>query len=118
MTLGGAHGHGLSFMTSNRGACHVASTIGYVEQNWITWSDVGITSEYDPKADEGKGELNVRCESLDMLTNSATMCRFALMAMAVTDLAEALKAATGFDYDPRRDHGMRRTNLDATKRSE
>ena len=95
----GAHGHGLSFMTSNRGACHVASTIGYVEQNWITWSDVGIIGDFDAKAGEGKGELNVRCESLDMLTNSATMCRFALMAMAVTDLAEALKAATGFDYD-------------------
>jgi aldehyde:ferredoxin oxidoreductase len=95
----GAHGHGLSFMTSNRGACHVASTIGYVEQNWITWSDVGITGGYDAKAAEGKGELNVTCESLDMLTNSATLCRFALMDMAVTDLAEALKATTGFDYD-------------------
>ena len=95
----GAHGHGLSFMTSNRGACHVASTIGYVEQNWITWSDVGITGGYDAKADEGKGELNIGCESLDMLTNSATMCRFALMSIAVTDLADALKATTGFDYD-------------------
>lgn len=96
----GSHGHGLSFMTSNRGACHVASTIGSVENNWVfTWSDVGITSGYDPKADEGKGELNVTCESLDMLSNSSTLCRFSLMAMAITDLAEALKAATGFDYD-------------------
>jgi aldehyde:ferredoxin oxidoreductase len=95
----GAHGHGLSFMTSNRGACHVASTIGYVEQNWITWSDAGITGGYDPKADEGKGELNTRCESLDMLTNSATMCRLAFMDLDVTDLAEALKATTGFNYD-------------------
>jgi len=96
----GAHGHGLSFMTSNRGACHVASTIGSVENNWVfTWTDVGITDGYDPKAAEGKGELNVTCESLDMLSNSSTLCRFALMAMAITDLAEALKAATGFDYD-------------------
>jgi len=96
----GAHGHGLSFMTSNRGACHVASTIGSVENNWVfTWSDVGIGTEYDAKADEGKGELNVTCESLDMLSNSSTLCRFSLMGMAITDLAEALKAATGFDYD-------------------
>jgi len=96
----GSHGHGLSFMTSNRGACHVASTIGSVEQNWVfTWADIGITSGYDPKGDEGKGELNVVCENLDMLANSATMCRFALMSMSITDLAEALKTTTGFDYD-------------------
>jgi aldehyde:ferredoxin oxidoreductase len=94
------HGHGLSFMTSNRGACHVASTIGYVEQNWVfTWSDAGITGGYDPKAAEGKGELNVTCENIEMLSNSATMCRFGLMAIGITDLAEALKATTGFDYD-------------------
>jgi aldehyde:ferredoxin oxidoreductase len=94
------HGHGLSFMTSNRGACHVASTIGYVEQNWVfTWQDVGITGGYDPKGAEGKGELNVTCENIEMLSNSATMCRFGLMAISITDLAEALKATTGFDYD-------------------
>jgi aldehyde:ferredoxin oxidoreductase len=97
----GSHGHGLSFMTSNRGACHVASTIGSVESNWVfTWSDIGLTAgAYDAKADEGKGELNVPCENLDMLSNSATMCRFALMALGITDLAEALKTATGFDYN-------------------
>jgi len=95
----GSHGHGLSFMTSNRGACHVASTIGSIESGWTTWPEVGITGGYDPKADEGKGELNVVCENLDMLTNSATMCRFALMSMSITDLAEALKTTTGFDYD-------------------
>jgi aldehyde:ferredoxin oxidoreductase len=96
----GTHGHGLSFMMSNRGACHVASTIGSVESNWVfTWQDIGISCDYDAKADEGKGELNVTCENLDMLSNSSTMCRFGLMGMAITDLAEALKAATGFDYD-------------------
>jgi len=96
----GSHGHGLSFMTSNRGACHVASTIGSVESNWVfTWADVGITGGYDAKADEGKGELNVTCENLDMLANSATLCRFGLMSMNITDLANALKVTTGFDYD-------------------
>jgi aldehyde:ferredoxin oxidoreductase len=95
----GSHGHGLSFMTSNRGACHVASTIGSVEQNWVfTWTDIGITGPYDPKTSEGKGELNVVCENLDMLTNSVTMCRFALMSMAISDLVEAMRTATGFDY--------------------
>jgi len=96
----GSHGHGLSFMTSTRGACHVQSTIGSIEQNWVfTWTDVGITGSYDAKAPEGKGELNVTGESLDILTNSATLCRFGLMSISITDLAEALKAATGFDYD-------------------
>lgn len=95
----GSHGHGLSFITSNRGACHVASQIGPVEQNWIfTWQDIGITGPYDAKTSEGKGELNVRCENVDMLTNSVTMCRFALMSACVSDLVEAMKAATGFDY--------------------
>ncbi len=95
----GAHGHGLSFMTSNRGACHVASSIGPIENGWTTWPEVGITGGYDAKADEGKGELNVTCENIAMLSNSATMCYFALMSLSITDITEALKTVTGFDYD-------------------
>jgi aldehyde:ferredoxin oxidoreductase len=94
----GSHGHGLGFTMSNRGACHVASEIGKIESSWTTWPEIGITGGYDPKADEGKGELNVLCENVAMLSNSTTMCQFALMSMSITDLVEALKAATGFDY--------------------
>ncbi len=95
----GSHGHGLSFIMSNRGACHVASAIGMIESSWTTWPDVGISGGYDPKADEGKGELNVKCENINMLSNSATLCLFGLMSISITDLAEALKSTTGFDYD-------------------
>lgn len=95
----GSHGHGLGFMMSNRGACHVASEIGKIESGWTTWPDIGITGGYDPKADEGKGELNVTCENVAMLSNSATLCQFCLMSISPTELAEALKASTGFDYD-------------------
>jgi aldehyde:ferredoxin oxidoreductase len=95
----GSHGHGLGFIMSNRGACHVASEIGKIESSWTTWPDIGIEGGYDPKADEGKGELNFICENVAMLSNAATMCQFGLMSMSVTELAEALKAATGFDYD-------------------
>ncbi len=94
----GSHGHGLGFMMSNRGACHVASEIGKIESSWTAWPEIGIPGGYDPKADEGKGELNVTCENVAMLSNSATMCQFALMTMSITDLVDALKAATGFDY--------------------
>ncbi len=95
----GSHGHGLGFMMSNRGACHVASEIGKIESGWTTWPDIGVTGGYDPKADEGKGELNVTCENVAMLANSAALCQFCLMSFSVTELAEVLKAATGFDYD-------------------
>jgi len=95
----GSHGHGLGFMMSNRGACHVASEIGKIESSWTTWPDIGIEGGYDPKADEGKGELNFICENVAMLSNAATMCQFGLMSISLTELAEALKAATGFDYD-------------------
>ena len=94
----GSHGHGLGFVMSNRGACHVASEIGKIESGWTTWPEIGIAGGYDPKADEGKGELNVTCENVAMLSNSVTMCQFGLMSMSITDLVEALKAATGFDY--------------------
>jgi aldehyde:ferredoxin oxidoreductase len=95
----GSHGHGLGFTMSNRGACHVASEIGKIESSWTTWPEIGITGGYDPKADEGKGELNVICENVAMLSNSVTMCQFGLMSISITELAEALKAATGFGYD-------------------
>ncbi|UCG83466.1 MAG: aldehyde ferredoxin oxidoreductase family protein, partial [Dehalococcoidia bacterium] len=74
----GSHGHGLGFMMSNRGACHVASEIGKIESGWTTWPDIGVTGGYDPKADEGKGELNVTCENVAMLANSAALCQFCL----------------------------------------
>jgi aldehyde:ferredoxin oxidoreductase len=86
-------------MTSNRGACHVASSIGLIENGWTTWPEVGITGGYDAKADEGKGELNVTCENILMLSNSSTLCYFALMSLSITDITEALKTVTGFDYD-------------------
>ena len=95
----GSHGHGLGFMMANRGACHVSSTIGMIESNWTTWPEVGIVGGYDAKADEGKGELNVTCENIAMLADSATLCKFGIMSLSITDLADALKAATGFDYD-------------------
>jgi aldehyde:ferredoxin oxidoreductase len=95
----GSHGHGLGFMMSNRGACHVASEIGKIESGWTTWPDIGVTGGYDPKADEGKGELNMTCENVAMLANSAALCQFCLMSFSVTELAAVLKAATGFDYD-------------------
>jgi aldehyde:ferredoxin oxidoreductase len=94
----GSHGHGLGFMMANRGACHVSSTIGMIESNWTTWPEVGIEGGYDAKADEGKGKLNVTCENIAMLSDSATLCKFGIMSIAMTDLADALKAATGFDY--------------------
>jgi len=95
----GSHGHGLGFIMSNRGACHVASEIGKIESGWSTWPDIGIEGGYDPKADEGKGELNFICENVAMLANSATLCQFALMSFSISELADVLKAATGFDYD-------------------
>lgn len=95
----GSHGHGLGFIMSNRGACHVASEIGKIESSWNTWPDIGITGGYDPKADEGKGELNFICENVAMLANSATLCQFSLMSFSITELAQVLSAATGFDYD-------------------
>jgi aldehyde:ferredoxin oxidoreductase len=95
----GSHGHGLGFIMSNRGACHVASEIGKIESSWTTWPDIGITGGYDPKADEGKGELNFICENVAMLSNSVTLCQFALMSFSITELAQVLSAATGFDYD-------------------
>jgi len=95
----GSHGHGLGFMMSNRGACHVASEIGKIESSWSTWPEIGVTGGYDPKADEGKGELNFICENVSMLSNAATLCQFCLMSISLNELAEALKAATGFDYD-------------------
>ncbi len=95
----GSHGHGLGFMTANRGACHVSSTIGMIESGWTAWPEIGITGGYDAKTGEGKGELNVTCENVAMLADSATLCKFGIMSANIADIAEALKAATGFDYD-------------------
>lgn len=95
----GAHGLGLAYAMSTRGACHLQHMVLYIESGWTTFPDIGLTGPYDPKADEGKAEITVVSENVGMLTNAATLCHFAMISISVGDLVEALRATTGFDYD-------------------
>ena len=95
----GAHGLGLAYALSNRGACHVQHMMLYVESNWCKFPEIGLAGGYDGKVDEGKPEILVTCENMGMLTNAATLCQFAMVSISVGDLLEAIEAASGFDYD-------------------
>ncbi|MEE8469881.1 MAG: aldehyde ferredoxin oxidoreductase family protein [Dehalococcoidia bacterium] len=95
----GAHGLGLAYAMSNRGACHLQHMVLYIESGWTTFADIGLTGPYDAKADEGKAQLTVTSENVAMLTNAATLCHFAMISMLVGDLADALRTTTGLDYD-------------------
>ena len=44
------HGQGLSYMTSNRGACHLQHSVQAVEQGMVAWPETGLEEDY-PAAD-------------------------------------------------------------------
>lgn len=94
----GAHGLGFGFAMSNIGASHVQHMNLYVESNWCSFSEVGMTGPYDGKVDEGKAQITVPSEHLGQLTSAATLCHFCMISITVTDLVNAINATSGFTY--------------------
>ncbi|MEE8373941.1 MAG: aldehyde ferredoxin oxidoreductase family protein [Dehalococcoidia bacterium] len=93
------HGLGLSYATSNRGACHVESSTLYIEQNWVTLPEVGLTGGYDAKSADRKVEVVVTAQNLGSLCNAMVLCEFAANGMTVDDQVDIMRTTTGFDYD-------------------
>ena len=89
-----AHGTGLSFATSSRGADHLRGCM-YVDEL--------IKGELDPMGfSQRKIETLIEKENLLALVDSLVMCKFGQRNGGFTEenLPAMLKALTGFDYTP------------------
>jgi aldehyde:ferredoxin oxidoreductase len=89
----GVQGMGLTYATSNRGACHVR---GYTIANEV----LGVHEKLDPLVTEGKAATVKIFQDLTALVDSSGLCLFVTLTpgFGFDDLQAMIKGATGFDY--------------------
>lgn len=95
---------GLSYATSNRGACHMRAFTGYVDIYGYDIADLGIYSDDYPRhATEGKAELEVTMQNLFSVYDSMCGCKFSYPPgtenVTVAELAELVGLARGEPLD-------------------
>jgi len=89
----GVQGMGLTYATSNRGACHVR---GYTIANEV----LGVHEKLDPLVTEGKAATVKVFQDLTALVDSSGLCLFVTLTpgFGFDDMQAMIKGATGFDY--------------------
>ncbi len=87
----GIQGMGLTYATSNRGACHLRS---YTVASEI----LGIPVKTDPLVTEGKADLVKAFQDATAAFDSSGICVFTTFAWTVADLAPQVAAACGDDF--------------------
>jgi aldehyde:ferredoxin oxidoreductase len=87
----GIQGMGLTYATSNRGACHLRS--------YTVASEVlGIPMKTDPLVAEGKPELVMAFQDATAAFDSAGICIFTSFAWGLADVAPQVAAACGPEF--------------------
>jgi aldehyde:ferredoxin oxidoreductase len=87
----GIQGMGLTYATSNRGACHLRS--------YTVASEVlGIPVKTDPLTAEGKPELVIAFQDATAAFDSAGICIFTSFAWGLADVAPQVAAACGAEF--------------------
>ena len=87
----GIQGMGLTYATSNRGACHLRS--------YTVASEVlGIPEKTDPLVTEGKAGLVKAFQDATAVVDSAGLCVFTTFAWSMDDIAPQIDAACEGDW--------------------
>jgi len=84
-------GIGLNYATSNRGGCHVR---GYT----ISPEVLGVPEKLDPQSIDEKPFWVKTFQDLTASVDSAGLCLFTTFSWGAPEIADELRAATGFDY--------------------
>jgi aldehyde:ferredoxin oxidoreductase len=90
----GMKGHGLAFMTSTRGACHLRAGFYAPELVGKFWRWEGI----DRLSTEGKGEKVATMENFMCVYDSVGLCKFSRGFFLIDKLREVIKAITGLEF--------------------
>lgn len=91
-------GYGITYATSPRGGCHCHGYIG-------AWDgrrglpEAGVMEAQDGHSISGKGKLVKAVQDYSTVICSSIVCLFTSYALGPADMAEALKHATGYDYN-------------------
>lgn len=89
----GIQGMGLSYATSNRGACHLR---GYTVASEV----LGIPEKTDPLVTDGKPELVKAFQDATAAVDSSGLCVFTTFAWTLEDIAPQIDAACEGEWTP------------------
>ncbi|MCX5904077.1 MAG: aldehyde ferredoxin oxidoreductase family protein, partial [Proteobacteria bacterium] len=89
----GVQSMGLSYATSNRGACHVRSY-------GIAVEILGVNQKLDPLTSDGKHQVIKAFQDLTGVVDSSGLCLFVVLAegFGVNDMVDMLETCTGAGY--------------------
>ena len=87
----GIQGMGLTYATSNRGACHLRS---YTVSSEV----MGVPVKTDPHTTEGKPELVKAFQDATAIVDSSGLCVFTTFAWTLEDIAPQVAAACEGDW--------------------
>ncbi|MGB5985679.1 MAG: aldehyde ferredoxin oxidoreductase family protein [Desulfobacterales bacterium] len=94
-----AHGYGLAYGISPRGACHVASLVYEVEGGAMYLPEVPSLADDLPEGSRGRARLNVACQDYGMFfSHCAIFCNLGAAPLNATQALAMLNHVTGFDY--------------------
>ena len=89
----GIQGMGLTYATSNRGACHLRS---YTVSSEV----MGVPEKTDPLSTEGKPELVKAFQDATAIVDSSGLCVFTTFAWTLEDIAPQVAAACEGEWTP------------------
>ncbi len=96
---GGGHGLALTYATSPRGACHVATPMLFMEMGACYWPEIGFEYELEPTTDEYKPESAVISWEMGSIENSACWCQFADREMKIDQWVDLFNFVAGYNWD-------------------
>nr|MDA8404655.1 aldehyde ferredoxin oxidoreductase C-terminal domain-containing protein [Desulfobacteraceae bacterium] len=95
----GAHGYGLAYAVSPRGACHEASLTFEAEGGLIFIPEIPELSSDLPEGSEDRAQLNVAAQDYGMFfSNCAVFCNLGGSPLNATQAIDMVNHVTGFDY--------------------
>ncbi|MBC2716870.1 MAG: aldehyde ferredoxin oxidoreductase family protein [Desulfobacteraceae bacterium] len=96
----GAHGYGLAYGISPRGACHEASLNFNVEGGAQYIPEIEtLSKDYEEFSSDERAQLNVACQDYGMFFSScAVFCNLGSTPLTATHAISMVNYVTGFDY--------------------
>jgi aldehyde:ferredoxin oxidoreductase len=94
-----AHGFGLAYGVSPRGACHEASLTFEIEGGAMFIPELADLADDLPEGSKARAKLNVACQDYGMFfSNCAIFCNLGAAPLNATQAVNMLNHVTGFDY--------------------
>jgi aldehyde:ferredoxin oxidoreductase len=95
-----AHGHGLAYAVSPRGACHNASLDYLVEGTGMYLPEIPeLAEQITEMSSVGKARLNIACQDFGVFFSScAVFCNLGAHPLNATQAVDMVNHVTGFDY--------------------